>query len=85
MFVYLAFLIGLSHGLNNGLGRTPQMGKIIKSSASIFIIYSFYVGWNDWNHYHRNISEKIIQHAADAIVSTGLAAAGYEYGVFFRY
>ena len=42
-------------------------------------------GWNSWNHFHRNISEKLIQQTADALVSTGLAAAGYQYGllIFF--
>jgi hypothetical protein len=42
-------------------------------------------GWNSWNHFHRNISEKLIQQTADAIIATGLAAAGYEYRMFFRY
>ncbi|CAF2717321.1 unnamed protein product [Rotaria sp. Silwood2] len=59
--VYLIFFIRVSYELNDGLGRTPQMG------------------WNSWNHFHRNISEKIIQQTADAIVALGLAAAGYQY------
>ncbi|KAJ9540062.1 hypothetical protein OSB04_026568 [Centaurea solstitialis] len=47
--------------LDNGLGRTPQMG------------------WNSWNHFACNIEEKLIRETADAMVSTGLAAAGYKY------
>ncbi|XP_071734698.1 alpha-galactosidase-like [Rutidosis leptorrhynchoides] len=47
--------------LENGLGRTPQMG------------------WNSWNHFGCKIDEKLIRGTADAIVSTGLATAGYEY------
>ncbi|CAD6225531.1 unnamed protein product [Miscanthus lutarioriparius] len=47
--------------LENGLGRTPQMG------------------WNSWNHFHRNINEEIIRQIADAMVDTGLAKLGYEY------
>ncbi|XP_071734700.1 alpha-galactosidase-like [Rutidosis leptorrhynchoides] len=47
--------------LENGLGRTPQMG------------------WNSWNHFGCNIEEKLIRETADAMVSTGLAAAGYKY------
>ncbi|KAL8241263.1 hypothetical protein R6Q59_014618 [Mikania micrantha] len=47
--------------LENGLGRTPQMG------------------WNSWNHFACNIEEKLIRETADAMVSTGLAAAGYKY------
>jgi alpha-galactosidase len=38
-------------------------------------------GWNSWNHFHCNIDEKLIQQTADAIVSTGLAKAGYQYGL----
>ncbi len=44
----------------------------------IFIIE----GWNSWNHFGCNINEKLIQQTADAIVATGLAAAGYQYGIF---
>jgi len=40
------------------------------------------MGWNSWNHFHCNINEKLIQQTADAIVATGLAAAGYQYGLF---
>jgi hypothetical protein len=29
-----------------------------------------------------NFNEKVIQQTADAIVATGLAALGYEYGLF---
>eukprot|EP00850_Spirogloea_muscicola_P004382 SM000019S04926 [mRNA] locus=s19:494:4556:+ [translate_table: standard] len=47
--------------LDNGLGRTPQMG------------------WNSWNRFHCEINETLIMETADALVSTGLAALGYEY------
>lgn len=36
-------------------------------------------GWNSWNHYHCGINETIVRQTADAIVATGLAAAGYQY------
>jgi len=48
-------------GLDNGLGRTPQMG------------------WNSWNKFACNINEKLIRETIDALVSTGLAKAGYNY------
>ncbi|XP_044465610.1 alpha-galactosidase-like [Mangifera indica] len=47
--------------LDNGLGRTPQMG------------------WNSWNHFQCKIEENLIRATADAMVSSGLAAVGYEY------
>lgn len=37
------------------------------------------MGWNSWNRYACNISETLIKQQADAMVSSGLKAAGYEY------
>ncbi|KAJ6857825.1 alpha-galactosidase-like [Populus alba x Populus x berolinensis] len=37
------------------------------------------MGWNSWNHFHCNIEEKLIRETADAMVSSGLAALGYEH------
>ena len=37
------------------------------------------MGWNDWNAYGCNTSESLIKATADKIVSSGLAAAGYQY------
>ncbi|MGW7052488.1 NPCBM/NEW2 domain-containing protein [Streptomyces sp. NPDC054887] len=47
--------------LDNGQGRTPQMG------------------WNSWNAFRCDINESKIKAAADAIVSSGLKAVGYQY------
>ncbi|XP_061989262.1 alpha-galactosidase-like isoform X2 [Rosa rugosa] len=37
------------------------------------------MGWNSWNHFNCHIEEKLIRETADSMVSTGLAALGYEY------
>jgi alpha-galactosidase len=37
------------------------------------------LGWNSWNHFGCNVSESLIKETADALVSSGLAAAGYNY------
>ncbi|XP_031378083.1 alpha-galactosidase-like [Punica granatum] len=37
------------------------------------------MGWNSWNHFNCNINEQLIKETADAIVSSGLAALGYQY------
>ncbi|KAG6692191.1 hypothetical protein I3842_10G101700 [Carya illinoinensis] len=37
------------------------------------------MGWNSWNHFSCQIEEKLIRETADAMVSSGLAAIGYEY------
>eukprot|EP00270_Netrium_digitus_P000952 TRINITY_DN11078_c0_g1_i2.p1 TRINITY_DN11078_c0_g1~~TRINITY_DN11078_c0_g1_i2.p1 ORF type:complete len:450 (+),score=94.28 TRINITY_DN11078_c0_g1_i2:97-1446(+) len=37
------------------------------------------MGWNSWNHFGCAVTEDIVRKAADALVDTGLAAAGYTY------
>jgi alpha-galactosidase len=37
------------------------------------------MGWNSWNKFGCKVSEKLIRQAADALVSSGMRDAGYEY------
>ncbi len=37
------------------------------------------MGWNSWNKFHCNVSEKLIRETADAMVATGMRDAGYVY------
>jgi alpha-galactosidase len=37
------------------------------------------MGWNSWNKFGCNVSEQLIRETADAMVSTGMKAAGYQY------
>lgn len=37
------------------------------------------MGWNSWNQFHCDISAELIKQTADAIVSSGMKDAGYEY------
>lgn len=37
------------------------------------------MGWNSWNKFGCDVSEKLIMEIADAMVNTGMADAGYEY------
>ncbi|WP_260928979.1 alpha-galactosidase [Novosphingobium sp. 9] len=39
------------------------------------------MGWNSWNRFACNISEQTIRDTADAMVSSGMKAAGYQYVV----
>lgn len=39
------------------------------------------MGWNSWNSFGSNISEKLFLEAADAMIDLGLKDAGYEYVV----
>jgi alpha-galactosidase len=37
------------------------------------------MGWNSWNKFGCNVSEKLIRGMADAMVSSGMKDAGYQY------
>lgn len=37
------------------------------------------MGWNSWNKFACNIDEKLVKEIADAMVSSGMKAAGYTY------
>src|SRR5213078_4527362 len=37
------------------------------------------MGWNSWNKFGCRIDEKLIRETVDAMVSSGMAAAGYKY------
>ena len=37
------------------------------------------MGWNSWNKFACNIDEKLVREMADAMVSSGMKAAGYTY------
>jgi len=37
------------------------------------------MGWNSWNKFACNVSEKLLKETADAMVTTGMRDAGYQY------
>lgn len=37
------------------------------------------MGWNSWNNFGCNVSEKLIRETADAMVASGMKDAGYQY------
>jgi alpha-galactosidase len=39
------------------------------------------MGWNSWNKFACNVSEELIRRTAEAMVSSGMKAAGYQYVV----
>ena len=39
------------------------------------------MGWNSWNHFGCDVSERLIEEAADAIAASGMRDAGYRYVV----
>jgi alpha-galactosidase len=39
------------------------------------------MGWNSWNHFGCDVNEALVREMADALVSSGMKAVGYEYVV----
>jgi alpha-galactosidase len=37
------------------------------------------MGWNSWNHFAERVDDKVVRETADAMVRSGMAAAGYQY------
>lgn len=37
------------------------------------------MGWNSWNTFQANISEKLVMQTVDSMISSGMAGAGYNY------
>lgn len=65
---------------------------IIMSISSVMVAKNFHalddglaltppMGWNSWNKFGCDVSEKLIREIADAMVKSGMKDAGYEYVV----
>jgi alpha-galactosidase len=81
VLLVLAALVLAVTALNNGLGKTPQMGEAFlwgRLSFSCKLMVGM-LGWNSWNHFGCNVDEDLIKTTAQAIVKTGLKDAGYVY------
>src|SRR5574341_2640641 len=39
------------------------------------------MGWNSWNHFGCDVSAQLIRETADAMVTSGMRGAGYQYVV----
>ena len=66
----LAFALFLSSASN-----PPQVAQALANG----VIQTPPMGWSSWNAHFENINESVIEAAADAMVSSGMKAAGYQY------
>ena len=62
---------GGSAGGGAGTGGTAGSSGILGATPPM--------GWNSWNTFQCNLSETLIKQIADTFVSSGMAAAGYQY------
>ena len=73
-FLILAFLACLLVASSAAL---PAPAASAQTSASLALTPP--MGWNSWNKFGCNVSDKLIREMADAMVSSGMQAAGYQY------
>jgi alpha-galactosidase len=57
----------------------PAESQNSRASTSLQLAPTPPMGWNSWNKFACNVSEQLIRETADAMISTGMHAAGYQY------
>lgn len=53
--------------------------SLIASGQNVSLAATPPMGWNSWNHFHRDIDDATVRAQADAMVSSGMRDAGYMY------
>ncbi|CAL5360775.1 unnamed protein product [Camellia sinensis] len=70
-------------GSSESFLRAGELPTLIMQSTGhalhVFINGQLSGRWNSYNHFPCKLSNQLIRQTADAMVSTGLAALGYEY------
>jgi alpha-galactosidase len=62
------------------LGMAGSNGPMAAPAASVpSLALTPPMGWNSWNKFACNVSEQLIRETADAMVTSGMQAAGYQY------
>ena len=70
--VLIAILLALGIVWSNGaLAAQSAPGSSLAQTPPM--------GWNSWNKFACNVSEQLIRETADAMVSSGMQSAGYQY------
>ncbi|WNM30920.1 ricin-type beta-trefoil lectin domain protein [Streptomyces sp. Li-HN-5-11] len=70
-----ATLLGVHHEASADLGRTEPVA-VTSNQVSV---PAAPMGWASWNSFASQIDANVIKSQADALVSSGMAAAGYKY------
>lgn len=63
--------------VSNALGKTSRSLVIVAGDGKLALTPP--MGWNSWNVWARNVTQQRVADAADAFISSGLAAHGYQY------
>jgi alpha-galactosidase len=82
-FFFASVILGLILALqaNFAVGQPKRPANTARSSEKPVdnLAQTPPMGWNSWNHFHRDINEQLIMEEADAMVESGMKDAGYEY------
>lgn len=80
-FPLIAVILALALRANITFSQSKQDKIIVKTVENSVdgLLPTPPMGWNSWNHFHRDINEKLIMEEADALVASGMKDAGYEY------
>ncbi len=60
----------------NAAGRAERIFKIISGDA---LALTPPMGWNSWYIHYNRVTDKVMRDAADAMIASGMADAGYQY------
>jgi alpha-galactosidase len=60
-------------------GAAPDSGSTGGTDGSIPVGSTPPMGWNSWNKFGSNVSEKLVKSVADAVAKNGMKDAGYQY------
>jgi alpha-galactosidase len=71
-FFITAILLAVSFG-------TGALAQLPPNHPSSKLAQTPPMGWNSWNKFGCQVNEQLIRETADAMVSSGMKAAGYEY------
>ena len=80
----LIVLIGLSECNRPNIEDISE-GQSTDSMTETRLAITPPMGWNSWNGFGKEVSEKLIKETADSMVSSGLKGAGYTYIVIDDY
>lgn len=77
---FIATLLCLLAGLPTAHAESPPVGRAeIPAPTPNGLVATPPLGWNDWYSFYCEVNEQLILETADAMVSSGMRAAGYEY------
>ena len=79
LVISIFFLIFFLAGCGEKTAKKSNTSQPDMAQAMSMLAMTPPMGWNSWNPFGANVSEKVIRETADAMVSSGLKDAGFSY------